>query len=1083
MKQIVPIVLTALMLTSVFAAMDFADELKDTNEMETGGRAADELVMHDVLEPRETFVDQSGNTRNGIDIGDVVHFRPIVINDGDNDADEFNIRVVVTPAGTTTPIIDNLDDAVCPGDVAVTGCSFNTLPSGDFLGGGNYRVQAASGGDLTWTPSIAGEYTVTVSLDLVSNDDDGDLTNNEISYSVTVQHYRDIAVDLCWTVSAGGECMADDAAYANAQGAGPHNFALTVVAQGSEEWQPRATTLDLSITGSIDEVQTQFDSSPCASDSNCDFSVVVGETQSVDVYHNLTGDQTDSSQENPCANAANPCAQDRTVMNFDTEYVFHGTVVGDENVAGGSGLESLAISVNLVSYTDYEMTETTYEDPNDPENGTTTSQIMMEMVADYDDRTGNNDGALAMYWGVFHDVGLTSLTAGMNDATEGTLNVGTNRLKAGIVYGGSSATNTYDWEVTFSVKDENMVEMIPQGSESANECLDENPDLDAPHLLLGEAAEGAAPEGTACIEVDLGPGRYTVTATAHLIDTTIGGDPADDCGTGSNDACMVDMNSGNDMRATFFELINDNPTVFTTLDSINRDGEQVDAPVIVGDEIIMRARGLDTEDSEEQLVYEWKRMTADSEEEILEMCAMSICTAQTDASWIGEHRVTATVTDSYGASDTDSMMLSVWNIYTHTHTDSADMVVTGATLSYSLVYGPATEVNASASSVDAYTEQALGNNAGSFDSVLAFDLTVTNVFMPSDIGTESLTIDFAGDATVPYGLWYKRTADSAWTSLTTTVTAAAAGGVAMTYTHDGSLSGNLNGGTYAVFETSSAGGDPPATGISGLTAVAKPGAAVEFSWGLSDEGMEGSNDLVHVYYCTGADCDPLTGTAMPGQAITTTSWTNQFAHDDIVRVTVRVENGNTDASGNTLFGSPAATLEVTADGSVSPAPTISDATATLSGDSLTFTWSATEGDVSSWVLCWAGTQSIVEDEFSSISEDGCDTTEDTTKSITVDEQKICGGTCNAEIYFGIAAKDSVGNVADPGALLYQDMKDGLNIPDVIDGGGTTDPTGEDGMPSQAIYAIIGLVVIAVIGGAFILTRGGGGEGGNEEWDY
>ncbi|MEC7703742.1 MAG: hypothetical protein VX906_00685, partial [Candidatus Thermoplasmatota archaeon] len=118
MKQIVPIVLTALMLTSVFAAMDFADELKDTNEMETGGRAADELVMHDVLEPRETFVDQSGNTRNGIDIGDVVHFRPIVINDGDNDADEFNIRVVVTPAGTTTPIIDNLDDAVCPGDVA-----------------------------------------------------------------------------------------------------------------------------------------------------------------------------------------------------------------------------------------------------------------------------------------------------------------------------------------------------------------------------------------------------------------------------------------------------------------------------------------------------------------------------------------------------------------------------------------------------------------------------------------------------------------------------------------------------------------------------------------------------------------------------------------------------------------------------------------------------------------------------------------------------------------------------------------------------------------------------------------------------
>ena len=160
MKQIVPIVLTALMLTSVLAGMDFADELKDTNEMETGGRAADELKLHDVLQPRETFVDAAVNTRNGIDIGDVVYFRPIIINEGDNAANEFNIRVTVTPAGDgQQPVIDNLDDAVCPGDVAVTGCSFNTLASGDFLGGGNYRIQAASGGDLSWTPTVAGEYT------------------------------------------------------------------------------------------------------------------------------------------------------------------------------------------------------------------------------------------------------------------------------------------------------------------------------------------------------------------------------------------------------------------------------------------------------------------------------------------------------------------------------------------------------------------------------------------------------------------------------------------------------------------------------------------------------------------------------------------------------------------------------------------------------------------------------------------------------------------------------------------------------------------------------------------------------------
>ena len=53
-------------------------------------------------------------------------------------------------------------------------------------------------------------------------------------------------------------------------------------------------------------------------------------------------------------------------------------------------------------------------------------------------------------------------------------------------------------------------------------------------------------------------------------------------------------------------------------------------------------------------------------------------------------------------------------------------------------------------------------------------------------------------------------------------------------------------------------------------------------------------------------------------------------------------------------------------------------------------------------------------------------TEDTTSSITVTEQDMCGGTCNANMYFGIAGKDSVGNVADPGADMYADMTAGLD---------------------------------------------------------
>jgi len=248
--------------------------------------------------------------------------------------------------------------------------------------------------------------------------------------------------------------------------------------------------------------------------------------------------------------------------------------------------------------------------------------------------------------------------------------------------------------------------------------------------------------------------------------------------------------------------------------------------------------------------------------------------------------------------------------------------------------------------------------------------------------------------------------------------------------------------------------------------------------------MEGSNDFVHIYHCSGASCDPLTGTAIPAQAITTNSWDLVGTDGTEYTVLVRVENGNTDANGDTLFGDPSASMTVTADGSVTPAPSLSNAAAvkTATEDGLTFTWDAADtGDVSSWVLCWAGTQDIVNNEFDSLLGNSCAETADTTTSITVTEQAICGGTCAADMYFGIAGKDAVGNVADPGVDMYADMKEGLDIPDVIDGGG--DPAGEDSGIGNAMWAIVALVVIAVIGGAYILTRGADGDGDDKEWDY
>jgi hypothetical protein len=764
-------------------------------------------------------------------------------------------------------------------------------------------------------------------------------------------------------------------------------------------------------------------------------------------------------------------------MVYETTYLYRGMITGDPGAEGAeNSLNSFSVTAMLGTFDSFEPAAgasgggfgTGGEDENP-------SIIMKENTLDYDDRTGNNDGHLSGYFSVFHDIALTSLTGGINEATEGTLNVGLTRLTAMVIFAGSEDANSYDWSVTFTVTDENEQDALNGMPGTANECLSEDPEKDYSHNNLGQMAP-ATPEGSACIDVNLAPGRYTVTATIAMIGAT------------SEPTTAADMNTGNNQRGTFFEVINDNPTVFMTLDDILRDDTSVDAPVIVGDFVTMRARGQDSETADEMLMYSWTRVASGGEVMDLWECDQSICVVETDVSWIGTHPVTATVTDENGASASDSMNLAVWNLYTHDHEDSPDMSVTGADMSYSLVYsaGVSIQYNVSAAAGAEYTDVQLGNNAGAFDSLVSIDLTVSNVFQPGDIGPESLTIDFAGDATTPWGLWYKRTVETPWTNIDNVASAASAtGGVTMTFSHDGALQGNLGGGTYAIFDVATAGAEPPATGVTGLTAVAQPGAQVALSWGYGDDSLLNVNaDTVNLYWCAGASCDVMAGTAMPAMQTTTTSWTLVGTDAEVYTVAVQTENGNTDVVSGAALTGGSASITVTADGSVTPAPTLSNAAATVTStdDGLTFTWDAADtGDVSSWVLCWAGTQSIVNSEFDSLLGNSCAETEDTTTSITVTEQAMCGGTCNADMYFGIAGKDVVGNVADPGVDMYADMSEGLDIPDVIDGGG--DPAGEDAGIGNAVYAIIALVVIAVIGGAYILTRGAEGGDGDKEWDY
>jgi|GEM_PF-3531976 len=228
--------------------------------------------------------------------------------------------------------------------------------------------------------------------------------------------------------------------------------------------------------------------------------------------------------------------------------------------------------------------------------------------------------------------------------------------------------------------------------------------------------------------------------------------------------------------------------------------------------------------------------------------------------------------------------------------------------------------------------------------------------------------------------------------------------------------------------------DPPVTGISGLSATLLPNAQIELAWGLSDAGAVVANDFIRLYHCDGAGCDALSGTAI-SLAITSSTTTLNGQDGGVIGVLVRVENGLTDTNGDTLFGTPIGSLEVTADGSVSPAPSNIVLNSAGSGTSTAFSWTADDtADVASWKLCWSTSQ-FVASEFDSLS---CADTSDDTGSLTVTNDTICGGTCSGEFHFAVAGVDPVGNVASEGTQLSIDWGEGQQNPNGSDEGVTVE---------------------------------------------
>ena len=175
MKNMTPVILVMLMLTSFLAGMDIHELEEQVVIEETGARAGADASVVAITTPKETTCSQQG-CRNALQVGEEVTFSAFIKNVGDADITElsYSVTIYLTDASQAVGGIakdasgndlvwENLDAMCDDGTVCDFDSDVNPLAAGAFLGGGKLTLQR-SGADIVWTPT-QGMYMVEVSVD------------------------------------------------------------------------------------------------------------------------------------------------------------------------------------------------------------------------------------------------------------------------------------------------------------------------------------------------------------------------------------------------------------------------------------------------------------------------------------------------------------------------------------------------------------------------------------------------------------------------------------------------------------------------------------------------------------------------------------------------------------------------------------------------------------------------------------------------------------------------------------------------------------------------------------------------------
>ena len=1049
MRKTVTIMLTLVMLASVLANISLVELQNEKMNDESSARSGPEAALVDVINPRETYEDpmSPGTYTHEILAGVDSNFVVTIQNTGDANITEMNIEVTVYLSGGSGNIAKDAlgnnmtwtDSAICDD---LMSCGVDNLPYGEYLNGGSYTVKDSSGADIVWTPPV-GAYDVVVELDTTQ---DSIQSNNALSTFVMVVDWYDIDIDMVW------DSNNDD----HITGGGTHPFTMTVSLNGSTNWDARNVSISLLSTGS--------GLTSATGNSGAD-DLLAGATTMAGVLNSTALVWQNMSENVDINSSAFQTTGPRYELNWGDTYTYSGAVETDSGVT--NGVYDIVATLNsykiFAQKPDCAADETIIVD-NGPDGQPGGGDDIEEIVTIYhmcddgesvsDGNNANNEAELFGSIQNFHDIAVVDMTVLQGYGTGGvgapsvlaqdgaSLGVGFSRILVEVTHKGSTLTETYDWTVNIEITDTFGGGVV--ASYDVDECIEGLPAGMMPynHMDLGDdgGAGGANLIGLACAQHDFGAGttgggQYDITATVSMVDPPSSGD----------------MVSRNDDTTGSFMVFNNRPVASAAVES--------DGDIIVGDTITLIASSFDADDPDGQsLSYNWTRTTSNGSMDDMVFCDDQgmMCAIPVMDNWVGTLPVSVVVTDGYGLeSEPASANVHVYNMIEATSTSAS-----GAVMNYSLTYDSTQLFEVTITDASPIVEELLPDQGDiPYDSVVSLDYSnsLGTLGATASVLTQSMDLTFEGASDGTYSMWYG--VSNQWEMIGNTLSTVDSTHVMLSA--DMSSRTNILGpGTIAVFEASGDQPTVPEAGVGSISAVSQAGGSVVISWTADGVMVEGDSFEVCIDSCP----NPI----VLDRTVTTYTMAGA-THGQSYSVTVKVVNS---AGANGVFGS----ATIVADTQVDPNTEAEGLTFTASGDDIVVAWTAGDAsDVVAWKVCWDTTTFNANNM--ALETMTCDVTTDATTSFTIAKSSAPG---DHNIHVAVGGVDSVGNEESNNAMnSYSYTIEGSTG----DGTGTVGDTVEDGgVPGWAWGAIIGIVVLAFVVGAFILSRGNEGDDG-KEWDY